>query len=163
MRARRFLESKGFTFTMTDEEFVKEHTRLNLPLMDRFKLYWKEQLAWYRGLSRKQRGTVVMMTTFFAFGIVLFVMGAVFIGQFAPFMKQAKDYSDATLLKTTLDLVWVLALLGLSGIFCFMGLFIWHYSSLFYSYYLEYRIAVLEKKIAALEKKTQVKGEGSLA
>lgn len=148
LKLKRFLESQGFHFNLTDAEFVEDHRRLNLSWWARFRLSVQDSVKSYHILSRKQKGRLLLCLMLFSYGLIFIVAAGIFLGQVSPsFLKQARDYSDPKTLKSTLDLVYTLVVISfLSGFFAFAAM-CWTVGNVMYSYYLEARIVVLEKGV----------------
>lgn len=149
LQFKRFLESKGFHFDLTDSEWLEQYRRLQLSYWDRFILSIKDSLTLYSGLSRRQRSRLMLWFALFGIGFFCLVFAVFFIGQVSPLLFQSRNYSDPKVLKNTLDLVYVLLVITFVGEAFVICVMCWTLSNMVYSWYLEGRIHVLEKGLTS--------------
>ena len=145
-----FLATKGFDFSMVDED--PEAIKVKLSLRQAIKVNERLRQKWWKSLPKPQRSTLIGVWTFFGVGACSIIIGLFFISFMMPIIREI-DYANPMMLKSTYDMAWIGGLFSAFGIFLWIGLVLWHQSLMHYTFYLENRIKTLEIKLKNAEPK----------
>jgi hypothetical protein len=145
LKFKQFMESKGFHFSMSDEEFVKEHERLNMTRWERLKAWMKKKPSPEKKIKAHRRIAIVYACfAAFCFGMAFFNFFML-----AQILKASNSPALEEMIKAWNSVLFLAGVSAISGIFAVIGLCLFILALLFYSCSLELRIKELEKKVEA--------------
>lgn len=145
LKFKQFMESKEFHFSMSDEEFVKEHERLNMTRWQRLKAWLKKKPSPEKQIKAHRNIAIVHACfAFFCLGMAIFN-----VFMLAPILKASNSPALEEMVKAWNSVLFLVGVSAISGIFAVIGLLMFTFALYFYSCSLELRIKELEKKVEA--------------
>jgi len=144
---KHYMESKGFTFAMTNEEFVEECEKLNLTIWERFKKWLKKKKLPEKKIKSYRRVAII----YACFGVLCLGMAFANFVILVQIHRGSELPSLEEMTKGWNSIVFLAGVACISGIFSCLGLLMLSFALYSYSCSLGLRIRQLEEKLEAVE------------